>query len=79
MIESSKKLVTEDAVYFGKQKIFTETQKIPVLKDGKTTKVITIIKNIARHKQMEEALSKTNEELERRGEERKRISRELHD
>ncbi len=41
VIESGKKLVTEDEVQLGKQKFFIETQKIPVLKDGKTTKVIT--------------------------------------
>ncbi|MFH0879924.1 MAG: PAS domain S-box protein [Lentisphaerota bacterium] len=60
---SGKTLLTEENTTVGDKPILTETRKIPVFKDNKVIRVITVIRDITDRKQTESALRQSEEQL----------------
>jgi len=51
--KSKKEHFLEDSTVLNNKRIFTETKKIPVLKDGKVIQIITIVRDVTERKEIE--------------------------
>lgn len=61
IFETGKPLKTEESTVVKGKVIITETSKIPIFKEDKVTKVITVMRDITKLKHAEELLKKTEE------------------
>jgi PAS domain S-box-containing protein len=84
---TGKSLVTEDVNEFEGRKIYTETIKEPVFEGNKVIQVITVIRDITKHKDATEEMLESQKQLKTfaahlqtiKEEERVEIARELQD
>jgi PAS domain S-box-containing protein len=63
VFQTGKPLITEESVMIENQKIYSETRKIPIVDDGKVTRIITIVRNITKNKLAQKELKHSREEL----------------
>jgi len=56
VFETGEPLVSDEVVIVGGNEIMTETRKIPILEDGRVTRVITVVRDITERSLMERAL-----------------------
>jgi PAS domain S-box-containing protein len=56
VFETGKVLVTEERTPIDGREFITETRKIPIIKDGKTDQVVTVVRDITTHRLAEEAI-----------------------
>jgi PAS domain S-box-containing protein len=64
VFSTGKPLITEESTLINGQEFFTETRKIPLFKDSKVNRVVTIIRDISKRKLGEEELKRTKNERE---------------
>jgi PAS domain S-box-containing protein len=62
VFREGKTLVTEEVTTIGGKQYVTETRKIPLFEGGKVTRVVTVVHDITRRKQMEESLRESEEQ-----------------
>jgi PAS domain S-box-containing protein len=56
-------LVTSRELSIGDREIYTETRKIPILKDGKVIRVVTVIHDATEHRLLEQTLTEYSEQF----------------
>ncbi|MCD4793671.1 MAG: PAS domain S-box protein [Bacteroidales bacterium] len=61
VLETQKPVITHENSILGGKEIITETRKVPAIKDGIVTRIVTIITDITEYKQTIEALRKSEE------------------
>lgn len=61
VFETGEIIITIETTYINKEEILTETRKIPIILDGKTTQIITIIRDITERKKAEQKLRESEE------------------
>ncbi len=59
VFETGQPSITQDENIISGKSLFTETRKIPILEGGRTTKVITVIRDITEEKEAERKLSES--------------------
>ncbi|MCD4797280.1 MAG: PAS domain S-box protein [Candidatus Cloacimonetes bacterium] len=64
VIKTKKTLTSQETHKFGESEIITETRKIPVIDNGKVTRIINIITDITEQKKAEKELKRYHEHLE---------------
>jgi len=57
--------ITNDEIHIRNKRFIFETRKIPVFEDGKVVRVVTIMRNITRQKQIEEEKKLAYEQIEK--------------
>ncbi|MGD9100107.1 MAG: PAS domain S-box protein, partial [Anaerolineae bacterium] len=68
VLASGEPLVAEETTTIGPRTVWTETRKIPTLdEEGKTHRVITVIRDVTERKQAEQALRLTQFSIDRAG------------
>jgi len=63
VFQTARPLVTEDISTVGDRQIITETEKIPLLTDGKVERVITVVRDVSDRVRAETALRENEERL----------------
>jgi PAS domain S-box-containing protein len=58
-----KTLITEEISKAGGREIQTETRKIPIVKNDRVARVVTVVRDISQQKQAEKALQESQEQL----------------
>ncbi len=61
VFSTGESIVTEDCTTIGDEEYITETRKIPIVDEGKVTRVVTVIRNITDYKQTMTALQESEE------------------
>ncbi len=46
-------IVTSDFTLLGEREVYTETRKIPIVKNGEVVRVVTIVRDVTEHKLLE--------------------------
>jgi PAS domain S-box-containing protein len=64
--EKGKLLITEENLEIQGKSMYTETRKIPILKNNRVVQIVTIVRDITEKKVMEEVLKKSHYELEQK-------------
>jgi|GEM_PF-604663 len=63
VFKTGKLLITEEENHINRQRVVTETRKIPIVEEGKVARVITVVRDITERKLSEEALRETEARL----------------
>ena len=63
VMDTKKMLVTEESNELLGKKVFTETRKIPIIRNDQVIRIVTVIKDITKRKLIEQQLSKSEERL----------------
>ncbi|UCG89808.1 MAG: PAS domain S-box protein [Candidatus Heimdallarchaeota archaeon] len=61
VFSTGEPIVTEERTTIGDEEFFTETRKIPIVVEGKVTRVVTVVRNITDYKQTITALQESEE------------------
>jgi two-component system, cell cycle sensor histidine kinase and response regulator CckA len=61
VLKSGQMLTTEEATPVGDKVYFSETRKIPIIREGRVTSVVTVIRDVTEQKKAEQALRASEE------------------
>jgi PAS domain S-box-containing protein len=80
VFRTGRPLVANDLSAVGGRAFHTETHKVPLLRDGKVERIVTIVRDVTEKRHTEDALRAAHAKLmTAREEERRHLAAELHD